>query len=85
MAVSIQAKKLWEASEQGSLDLLKEMKKIKGSKKTHEDLPDIVAGAACEDLIVEEFRQMYQNLYNSCDSSDNQRKVETSRGLLSNI
>ena len=42
MTESIQSKKLWEASEQGSLDLLKEIKKIKGSKKTHEDLQDIV-------------------------------------------
>ena len=28
-------------------------------------LPDIVAGATGEDMIVEEFRKMYEELYNS--------------------
>ena len=29
----------------------------------------MVAGVSGEDLIVEEFRKMYQTLYNSCDTS----------------
>ena len=59
MAGSIRAKKLFEASENGSVDLLKEMKKIKGSKKTQEDLPDIVEGVTGEDLIVERCTKLF--------------------------
>ena len=82
MAKSIRAKKLWEASQLGSRDLLTEMKKIKGKKKSHEDLPDIVAGVSGEDQIVEEFRKVYQALYNSCDSSDG---VEIIKDKLQNM
>ena len=76
MSDSIRAKRLWEASEQGSIDLMNEMKKIKGSKKVHEDLPDSVAGVAGEDLIVEEFRLMYQKLFNSCDTSEGVESIK---------
>ena len=62
--------------EQGSIDLMNEMKKIKGSKKVHEDLPDTVAGVAGEDLIVEEFRLMYQKLFNSCDTSEGVENIK---------
>ena len=55
MSESIRAQRLLEASQNGSVEFLKEMKKIKGSKKTNDDLPDIVAGVSGEDLIVEEF------------------------------
>ena len=69
MANAIRAKKLLEASETGSVNLLKEMKKIKGDKKSSDNLPDRVAGVTGENLIVEEFRKMYGELYNSCDTS----------------
>ena len=68
MANAIQAQKLLDASETGSMDLLREMKKIKGDKKTVESLPDMVDGATGEDMIVEEFRKMYEELYNSLDT-----------------
>ena len=53
MSNSIRAQKLLKASEFGSVNLLKEMKTIKGSKKTSCNLPDNVAGVSGEQLIVE--------------------------------
>ena len=70
MANAIRARRLLEASEAGSIDLFKELKKIKGSKKSSEGLPDLVAGATGEKAIVEEFRKVYESLYNSCDTSE---------------
>ena len=66
----IRAQKLLEAAETGSADLLKEMKKIKGSKKVKLDLPDEVAGASGESNIVEKFCEVYEELYNSSGSYD---------------
>ena len=47
LAGDIWAQKLLEASENGSIELLKEMKKVKGSKKERPDLPetDMIKGA----------------------------------------
>ena len=66
----IRAQKLLEASESGSVNLLLEMKKIKGSKKMKHDLPDDVGGANGEVNIVERFCDVYEELYNSSESSD---------------
>ena len=68
MANAIRAQKLLEASETCSVNLLKEMKKIKGDKKSSDNLPESVGGATGESFIVEEFRKMYEELYNSCDT-----------------
>ena len=48
MSKSIRARKLLEASENGSVDLLAEMKKIKGGKKDFADLPECVGGVTGE-------------------------------------
>ena len=55
MSNAIRAQKLLKASELGQINLLKEMKTVKGSKKTSCNLPDNVAGVSGEQLIVEEF------------------------------
>ena len=68
-AGSIKAKNLLEASETGSIELLKEMKRIKGGKKTKLDLPESVAGACGEKNIVEKFREFYEEVYNSSESN----------------
>ena len=65
MSNSIRAQHLLEASEQGSVNLLTEMKKIKGSKKDSDSLPDSVGGVSGEHSIVEEFKEVYCQLYNS--------------------
>ena len=70
MANSLRARKLLEASEIGSCNLLAEMKKIKGSKKDSGGLPDSVGGVFGEDQVVEEFRKVYSTLYKSNDTSE---------------
>ena len=67
---SLRAKRLLEASEVDSCQFLKEMKKIKGSKKEEFDLPDVVGNASGELQIVEEFKKVYSALYNSSDTSE---------------
>ena len=66
----IKAKKLFEAANTSDIDLLKEMKAIKKGGKAGEDLPDNVAGADGEDEIVDKFREVYEALFNSSDSSN---------------
>ena len=63
------AKKLFEASLSGDMNLLLEMKNIRGAKKVHDDLPDNVAGANGEEEIVEKFREVYQAVFNSAGSA----------------
>ena len=70
MSNAIRARSLLEAGQHGSVNLLKEMKSIKGSKKSSANLPDNVAGVSGEQLIVEEFRSVYSALYNSYDTSE---------------
>ena len=69
MANSLRARNLLQASETSSCDLLKEMKKIKGSKKDQGDLPDSVGGVSGEEHIVEKFKEVYSALYNSSESN----------------
>ena len=85
MAGAIQAQKLLKASETSSKNLLREMMKIKGGKKGSNSLPGMVAGATGESLIVEEFRKMYEELYNSCDSSAEMEMLNRKlRNMISN-
>ena len=65
----IRAKKMFVASMEGDLNLLKEMKNVKGGKGSSTDLPDTVADANGELEIVEKFKDVYCTLYNSADSS----------------
>ena len=65
-----ETKKLLEASETSSVDLLLEMKKIRGNNKINHDLPDDVGGAKGEANIVEKFCEVYEELYNSSGSEE---------------
>ena len=64
----IGSKKLLEAAMAGDLNLLKEMKKIRG-KGTKEDLPETVEGAETEEAVAKKFREVYEALYNSAEST----------------
>ena len=66
----IRAQKLLEASEVSSIDLLNEMKRIKGNKKCSHDLPDDVEGSNGETNIVETFCKVYEELYNFAGSQE---------------
>ena len=60
---TIRARRLWAANQAGPMNLIQEMKSIKGAKKGNK-LPETVAGKSNEGEIVEEFRKVYQELYN---------------------
>ena len=62
------ATRLFEASETGTSNLMQEMKRVYSGKSSN-DLPENVAGANGEEEIVDKFRQVYQGLYSSSDSS----------------
>ena len=65
------AKQLFEASLQGDINLLAEMKKIRcGGAGGQPDLPEYVAGAQGEDEIAEKFKTVYETLYSSAASED---------------
>ena len=68
-ADAIKSQKLFEAAMWGGGDLLQELKKTRGGKHTP-DLPENVAGASGEDEICQKFRQVYSDLYNSADTSE---------------
>ena len=68
-ADTIKAENLLEASEQSEMDLLREMKRIKGSKGQSQTLPDEVDGETEADNILEKFKEVYEELYNSADTS----------------
>ena len=77
MSNSLRARQLLEASETGSCELFREMKKVLGSKRGSHDLPDSVGGATGEAEVVEEFRKVYSALYNSSDDSDDMKAMLT--------
>ena len=68
-AKHIKAVKLFEAAEAGDIELLKEMKRIRGGRNVSE-LPEQVAGADGEHEIVDKFREVYEALYNSIDTAE---------------
>ena len=71
----VRAKKLFEAAETGSTDLLQEMKKIRGGNSIAE-LPDNVAGANGEEEVSMKFREVYSTLYNSWGTEDEMTSIK---------
>ena len=69
-ADDIRARKLFEASQSGSMNILGEMKKISGSKKNQSNLPNSVDGADGEDEIADKFKEVYSALYNSAGTEE---------------
>jgi hypothetical protein len=66
----LKRQRLLEASRESKKDLLAEMKKIRGDKKRSGALPDQVGPARGGEQIVEEFRKVYKDLYNSLDDTE---------------
>ena len=64
----IRAGKLFVASMESDLHLLKEMKAIKGGNLCQTELPDTVGGANGQEEVVEKFKEVYSLLYNSAES-----------------
>ena len=59
---------LLEASEAGDIALMKAMKEIKGGKSTGQTMPDSIEGKSEHHEILEKFREVYEQLYNSAES-----------------
>ena len=67
--------KLFEAALLGGGDIFKELKKIKGGKYQL-DLPETVAGADGEAQVCQKFKEVYCDLYNSSDTSNEMLTVK---------
>ena len=65
----MRAKKLFEASLVGDVQLVQEMKRVRAGKGCDAELPGNVAGANGEEEIVEKFKEVYSQLYNSSGSA----------------
>ena len=72
----VKAKKLFEAASKSKVDLMAEMKNVRGSGKTSGELPDNVAGANGEDEIVDKFKVVYSELYNSWGSDTEMKDIK---------
>ena len=59
----VRSKKLFEASLQGDLDLLKEMKAVRGGASGQTELPDTIAGTNGPAEIADKFREVYNSLF----------------------
>ena len=64
----IRASKLFVASMEGDLHLLREMKAARGGKAGVSELPETVEDANGEEEIVNKFRGVYSSLYNSSET-----------------
>ena len=65
----IKAGKLFVASFESDMNLLKEMKRNKGGDSYSNELPDLVDGANGEEEVVEKFKEVYFSLYNSAETN----------------
>ena len=68
-----------EAAENGSVDFLAEMKKVRGGSKAKADLTDNLEGANGEANIAEKFCQVYEEPYNSSGAGE---AMDALRGVI---
>ena len=64
----MRCKNILDAEMAWYLNLLKEMKKVR-DKGEHSDLAENVDGAESEEAIAEKFREVYEALYNSAETT----------------
>ena len=81
-ADTIRAEILIEASEEGEINLLKEMKKIKGCKSKGQTMPEEIDGETDPDNILAKFKEVYENLYNSAETSDAMSVIKEKLNLM---
>lgn len=70
LSKQIRANNLLDAANRGEADLLKEMKHIRAKTKQAQTVPDNVEEAEGLDEVLDKFRDVYQTLYNSAESTD---------------
>ena len=74
--------KLLEAAQSGDVELLKQMKTIKGSKKQHSTVTENLDGANGCEAISEKFKAVYEALYNSAESMDEMNAIKEKLNIL---
>ena len=82
-ANSAKASTLLAAAESGDRALLAKMKRVMGSRKTAQEMPSCLEGSVGETEILEKFKELYEELYNS--SSTEGEVSELLKGLQSRI
>ena len=70
LANCIRSAELSDAAALGDFQLLEEMKKTIGNKGGSDTMPDSLEGVVSEDGIVDKFKELYEKLYNSCNTQD---------------
>ena len=77
-----QAQNLLEASERGDVELMSLMKEIRGKKNNKQTMPDCVDGETAPNLILDKFKEVYQQLYNSAETSSAMREIKQQLKVL---
>ena len=67
-ANTARASSLLAAAESGDRALLAKMKGVMGRRKTSQELPGCLEGSVGETEILEKFKELYEELYNSCST-----------------
>ena len=75
-ADKVNLEKLFESAKSGDVDLLKQMKLIKGGNKVHSMATDNLEGATGASEISEKFKEVYEALYNSAESIDEMNAIK---------
>ena len=70
LASTKKAEQLLEASEEGNVALMKELKKSLDGKSTGQTVPESLEGKVTHESILEMFRDCYNDLYNSASTVD---------------
>ena len=65
---SERASALLAAAESGDKALMAQMKRVMGSKKLKQEMPESLEGAVGESEILDKFQDLYSELYNSCST-----------------
>ena len=76
LAGSLMAKDLLEAAEKGDRDLMEELKKSMNRKCSEQAVPDSLDGNVGIDDILEQFRAVYEDLYNSAGTQEAMQEIK---------
>jgi hypothetical protein len=76
MRNQFKAEQLLEASEKGDIDLMAAMKEMKGKKNTGQTMPDCVEGETEHHEILEKFKEVYVQLYNSAGTAEAMHEIK---------
>ena len=83
--VGEKASKLLAAAESGYAALLKEMRETLTKKCTGQSVPDCLEEKVTDESILDKFRECYEDLYNSADTSDAMTAIKERLEELINV